>query len=205
MSDLTSVFIRYPHIKNKIYILIKWLIFPFKQMEKYLPKKGEIVDVGCGEGLLSVYLSLRSKKRRVYGIDTDRKRIELAKKAAKGITNLQFFVQDALSWKKRVDAVVVSDVFHHFSPSSQEKFLKIAQQVIKKNGCLVIKEINKSDFIRARLSRLWDYILYPGDKINYWTIRKLVNRLKKLDFKVKVFRASLFLPASTIVYVCSKR
>lgn len=204
MNDLTLILKRYPDIKNKIFVLIKWFIFPFNQMEKYLPDEGEIVDVGCGEGVFSIYLSLKSKKRKVYGIDTSKKRIGLAKKAAKGITNLKFLVTNALFWGKRVDAIAVSDVFHHFPTQDQEKFLEKTYRLLNKRGYLIIKEINKSDFFRAKLSRLWDFILYPKDKINYWTAKDLNAKLKKLGFNVLVKRASLFFPGSTIVYICSK-
>lgn len=204
MNDLISILTKYPHIKNKIFVLIKWFIFPFKQMEKYLPDKGEIVDIGCGEGVFSIYLSLKSKKREVYGIDTDKKRIDLAQKAAIGITNLKFLVANALVWEKNVAAIAVSDVFHHFSLTDQEKFLKKTYSLLNKSGCLIIKEINKNDIFRAKLSRLWDLILYPKDKINYWATNDLVKKLKKLGFKVIVKRASFFFPGSTVIYICSK-
>jgi len=205
MNDLISVLTRYPYIKNKIFVLIKWFIFPFKQMEKYLPNKGEIVDIGCGEGVFSIYLSLKSKKREVYGIDTDKKRIDLAKKAAIGVTNLKFLVADAFFWEKKVAAITVSDVFHHFPTKDQEKFLERTYRLLNKRGYLIIKEINKDDLIRSKLSRFWDYLLYPEDQINYWSKSDFIRKLTEIGYQVFTKREAYLFPGSTILYICSKK
>lgn len=205
MSDLFFIIKRYDGLLNKVFVLVKWFIFPFKKMEEYLPVEGEVVDIGCGEGVLTIYLALKSKKRRVYGIDLDKRRIVLAKKAAFELKNIRFLLEDALLWRKKVDAIVVSDVFHHFLPTDQENFLEKAYKLLRKNGILVIKEINRDDVIRSKLSRFWDYLLYPADSVNYWSTKKLVRKLKTLGFQVDFFRASVLFPGSTIVYICSKK
>lgn len=173
-------------------------------MEKYIPKKGEIVDIGCGEGVFSIYLSLKSKSRQVYGIDTSSQRLKIAKRAGKGLLNLQFCLTDALAWKQKVDVIIVSDVFHHFSKINQEEFLNRSYKLLNDNGCLIIKEINKNDFIRAKLSRLWDFLLYPEDKINYWSKEEFKQRLSGLKFNVTVKREMIFFPGSTVLYIAKK-
>lgn len=205
MKDILKLLKLYPGIKNKIFVFFKWLIFPFENIEKYLPKQGEIVDIGCGEGVLSIYLSYKERKRYVYGIDFDKDKIVLAKKAGQGFKNLEFKISDALSWDKRIDGLVISDTFHHFPRKTQELFLKKAATLLKKRGVLVIKEINKDDLIRSKLSRFWDFILYPKDEINYWSILDFKSRLKALGFQVSVKREAILFPGSTILYICSKK
>lgn len=174
-------------------------------MEEYLGNKKEIVDVGCGEGLLSIYLSLKNTQRKVYGIDIDRKRIELARKAGYGLPNLHFMAMDALAWKNKVDVIIVSDVFHHFSANKQEKFLNNVSKLLNKEGFLLIKEINKDDPIRGRLSRIWDFLLYPHDQINYWSKTNLVAKLREYGFSIKIKREALLFPGSTLLYICIKK
>ena len=54
---------------------------------------------------------------------------------------------------------------------NKNKYLEVA---------VPIKEIDKSEFIRSSLSRLWDLILYPQDKINYWHYKDLKQFLEEL-------------------------
>lgn len=195
---------RYSSLRDKIYVLVRWFIYPFYKMEHYLPESGIILDVGCGEGTFSIYCALKEKKRKVYGIDVDGRRIRVAKKASSDLDNTDFVIKDVLSWKKKVDAIILCDVFHHFKLKTQKIFLKTAYSLLNKNGRLIIKEINNKDFVRAKLSRLWDFILYPKDKINYWSREELTNNLQLLGFKVVSKREAIFFPGSTIFYICSK-
>lgn len=205
MNNLIKLLSYYKDLKSKIYFIIRWLICPFDKMEPFLPKKGLIVDVGCGQGVFSLYLNLKEKKRRVLGIDLDQKRIAIALKLSQKLPNIQFKVLDATKLKGKFDGIVLSDVFHHFSPKKQEQFLKKASQLLKPQAVLLLKEINKDDFFRARLSRLWDLILYPQDKINYWSKKRLIKKLEELGFRVKTKKEAFFFPGSTHLYICLKK
>lgn len=204
MNEIKSVLRYYPGTKNKIFVILKWLVFPFKQMEKYFPKMGEIVDIGCGEGLFTLFLALKQKKRKVYGIDLNSKKIKLAKQTSINLPNISFKIINAFSWKTKVDGIVISDVFHHFPKEKQEPFLRKTFHLLNNKGVLLIKEINKDDFVRSRLSRIWDYFLYPKDQINYWSKRKLIQTLTKIGFRVTVKRDAYLFPGSTFLYICSK-
>lgn len=205
MNNFLNLLNYYPGFFNKLSNFIRWLICPFNEMESYLPSKGVIVDIGCGEGLFSIFLKTKSKARIIYGIDLNKKKINLARWAARNIPNLKFQVQDALTFDKKVNGIIMSDVFHHFPKEQQIKILNKMKYLLKKQGILVIKEINKDDFIRSRLSRLWDFILYPKEKINYWSREKLTDKLHKLGFKIVIKKASLLFPGSTILYICLKK
>ena len=53
---------------------------PYEVVEKILPKNGTVLDLGCGEGLLSNYLAIASDKRKITGIEIAPERLERAKK-----------------------------------------------------------------------------------------------------------------------------
>ncbi|MEX2012774.1 MAG: methionine biosynthesis protein MetW, partial [Candidatus Levyibacteriota bacterium] len=60
---------------SKIYFFLRLLVIPFEEIDKILPKKGLILDLGCGDGPLTSYLALSSKERQVRGWDIDDKRM----------------------------------------------------------------------------------------------------------------------------------
>ncbi len=205
MNNFLNLLNYYPGLCNKLLVILRWIICPFAEMEKYVPRDGDIVDIGCGEGIFSLYLRLQSKERKVYGLDLNEQKITLAQKAGKGITNLIYKKQNALTFNRKVTGIIISDAFHHFSRKDQEMFFQKVKNILNTKGMLIIKEINKDDFIRARLSRLWDYLLYPEDKINYWSKKQLLRKLENLGFEVRVKRAAILFPGSTMLYLCTKK
>lgn len=58
----------------KIYIKLRWQLCPFEKIERLIPKKARVIDIGCGFGLLANYLALTSEDRAAVGIDFFQKR-----------------------------------------------------------------------------------------------------------------------------------
>ena len=76
--------------------------------------------------------------------------------------------------------VLISDVLHHISFKDQEDLLEKISHALNKNDVLIIKEIDRGEFFRSRLSRLWDFILYPQDEISYTSNKELTKKLTNL-------------------------
>src|SRR5204862_3463781 len=53
-----------------------------QEIGQYLPAEGLVLDVGCGFGLFSLYYASLEAGRQVQGIDVDRRRIGIARRAA---------------------------------------------------------------------------------------------------------------------------
>lgn len=185
---------------NKIHIVLRLLILPLKEIDRAIPKKGLILDLGCGEGVIAVYLS-KKLNRQVIGIDANKKR--LPKSSQK---NLVFKNTDItkISFEK-INGAVLSDVLHHLPLKKQHELIANIYKNLKRDGVLVIKEIDTSEFIRSRLSRLWDFILYPHDKITFTNCKYLKKILTKIGFEVKITRPCRFFPGSTTLFICTKK
>lgn len=184
---------------SKIYDSLRSIILPLGEISEHLPNKGQIIDLGCGQGVITRYIAKR-KDRKVIGVDLDLKRLpKISQK------NLKFIKSDIRNYEiNNADGVIISDVLHHINFADQKKVLKRIAVNLEKTGTLIIKEIDSNEFIRAKLSRIWDFLLYPSDKIAYTNSISLKNFLKKLGFKVKIIRPCRFFPGSTTLYVCTK-
>ncbi len=181
------------------YEFLRKLILPLDKIDYYLPKKGKIIDLGCGQGITCRFLA-NSNTRQVFGVDTDVER--LPKSETK---NLKFISADITKYKiTKTEGIVISDVLHHIHPIKQKKLLGNISKSLKAGGILIVKEIDNGEFIRSRLSRLWDFILYPKDKIFYWDSVPLKRFLENLGFSVKTIRTSRLFPGSTTLFICKK-
>lgn len=179
-------------------------MLPVDRIAQALPRSGIIYEIGCGYGSLSYILAQSSPQRRIVGIDSDNNKINIANQKFK-LSNLEYVNGDALTFNySQCQGVVLSDFLHHIDPVEQIDILKkISSQVMKK-GVVVIKEINKRDGIRRLFSRLWDFILYPEDKITYLDCDELLQKMEKLHFSVTFSREVKWFPGSTHLFICKK-
>lgn len=112
-----------------------------RQVLERVTPKSDVLDVGCGGGLLTSALS--EAGGNVVGIDLDMDRVNLAKD-----TQVSLSVGDGsrLPFKDGTfDIVVWNDFMHHLSTDDQVAFLFEAKRVLKPNGLVVGSEPNPAN------------------------------------------------------------
>lgn len=180
------------------------LILPIKQINKALPLEGIVYEIGSGHGSLAYEIARYSSDRKVIGLDLNKEKIEKAQDlfVAK---NLQFVKEDALTFSyKKCEGLILSDFLHHITFEMQEKIIKKISSVLNQDGVLIIKEIDQADVLRMYLSRLWDFVLYPQEKIYYRTKKAWQKLLGANGFEVSVRREVPWFPGSTYLFICRK-
>jgi ubiquinone/menaquinone biosynthesis C-methylase UbiE len=178
---------------------LRQFILPLKEIDEILPKTGLIVDLGCGEGTIAQYLA-ETKTRKVVGVDLNENRLKKPKQKS-----LTFRYGDSRKFNMRgVEGVVLSDMLHHMNFKDQEKTLSGVFKSLKKGGVLVIKEIDTAEWVRSSLSRLWDRLLYPKERIYFSNSDNLITTLERIGYKVKFSRSSRHFPGSTNLFICKK-
>ncbi len=67
--------------RDRLGVKVRWLTSPVAAFEKQVPRSGRILDVGCGDGLVGLYLAVCGPDREVLGVDVDAAGIALAHQA----------------------------------------------------------------------------------------------------------------------------
>jgi ubiquinone/menaquinone biosynthesis C-methylase UbiE len=110
---MTSLEKRFVNRKRKSEEIIKKLQSDLNLID--LTKIKTVLELGCGIGFVSSYLS-EKYKFKVYGTDFDFEQIDIAKNLHSKFENLYFQVEDAtkLSFdNSSIDLVLSQNVFHH--------------------------------------------------------------------------------------------
>lgn len=121
--------------KRNIYVVARYEMVLSSIRDSLKGKK--VLDVGCGDGVLSWMLSKNGGK--VVGIDTLEEAIEFARKRCKKMKNLEFVVGSAYSLPfehKSFDYIVSSDVIEHLK--YPEKMVSEVKRVWNKRGKVII-------------------------------------------------------------------
>jgi 2-polyprenyl-3-methyl-5-hydroxy-6-metoxy-1,4-benzoquinol methylase len=115
---------------------IKRLDFIISALKAGLPEGAEVLDVGCGNGVIS--RSLGEQGFTVRGIDVSEKTIEKAKSLNK-FPNVRFEVVSAeqlVADGHRYHAVICSEVLEHLNDPG--KLLQVLHQSLTDDGILIV-------------------------------------------------------------------
>lgn len=190
-----------------LFSLIRVWDSPFEEVNKVVPKKGRIIDLGCGDGALTNYLAISSNERRLTGIEINNDRVV---DAYKGLKNTTFRKGDIT--RKRYtqsDGFVLMHVLHHLpSKDDQIKVLKKLKKSLSKNGAIVVVEIVEKPFIKYAFTWLTDAFIVPilfesspyDFNFHYRKNIEWQTVFKELDFKYKINKADKNKPFSHIIY-----
>ena len=129
--------IRIKYIKENI-------INNFKLNNKKKPlKKINILDIGCGGGLISE--PMQRLGANVTGIDASIKNINIAKlHAKKNKLNIKYLCSspEKLNTKKKFDVILNLEIIEHVK--DVKFFLESCSKLLKKNGLMFVATINKT-------------------------------------------------------------
>lgn len=184
---------------------------PYEVVNDMLPDDGTIIELGCGEGLLTNYLAIASTKRKIIGYEIARDRLERAKKGVKNATYYGGDIID-LSYPKS-DAVILFHVLHHLpGKPAQEHVLKKAKNALKKGGKLLIVDVHVTPTIKYVAAWFADHFLVPWvfekrffTRAYFRTEREWVSLLKKIGFRVTVSQETSGRPFPNIIFECTHK
>jgi ubiquinone/menaquinone biosynthesis C-methylase UbiE len=142
---------------TKLFLHLRWWLTPYERMAAYVPRSGKVLDVGCGHGLLAMEMALSEPNRSVLATDHDVARIDLAKQAGKGISNLQFEVSTGNPVSDgKFDAIMMIDFLHYFSPEQQDDMIAKAYANLEKGGWLLAREVNQQGGLISKFNQLYE-------------------------------------------------
>jgi 2-polyprenyl-3-methyl-5-hydroxy-6-metoxy-1,4-benzoquinol methylase len=196
----------YPRQSSKAYVLLKNLLTPFGEIDSSIPKKGKILDIGCGIGMYSFYLKLRAPQRTIVGIDNNIRRIRYANSIAEHHKlRLKFWYADLNRHYEieRYDAYLINDVLHHIPNKSKEVLLKKIFHNMRKKDVLVIKEMHFRSKPKFNLNYINDKIMTLGDELYFIDRLELTTLLREIGFKVESKEIDGYI-FPHIIYVCRK-
>lgn len=118
-------------------------------VDRYVPRHGFIVDLGCGQGLFTNLLAEAGPDRRVLGTDIDERKIAVARDTVQGREGIRFERGDIVREPTpKCDAVTIVDVLYLLSPGDQEAVLRNAAEALSENAPLIVKAQERSVSLR---------------------------------------------------------
>jgi len=143
----------------------------------------KLLEVGCGNGVQSLYLHEKYTPGHINAIDLNDGNIDIARKEAekKGIEGIIFQVDDAHYLKtiesNTVDFVInIESAFHY---SNKAQFLRQIHRVLKPEGTFVIADILTKSIRRKKFLSRWRRKM----SYHHWHLSKYEAELPRAGFQ----------------------
>ena len=179
------------------------------EIGQYLPASGEVLDIGCGFGLFSLYFASTGPARFLRGLDVDARRISVARRAAArlGIDNVAYTVSDARDFKAdgEIAAAYMLDIVHHVPPDTVPALLRQLRRALAPGGHLLVKDVDTRPAPKRWFTWALDKAMAPTAPVRYWSAEELTALLEATGFRVHRHLMVDWLPYPHILYVCVPR
>ena len=159
-----------------------------KMLDGELPYNSKILELGCGTGQLSIYLSRFN--RQIHGVDISKGSLKLGEKFRKENSREKVFfsrmnVFNLIFKKNYFDCIVSNGVLHH-TKDAKLAFANLTEH-LKPGGHIVIGLYHKYGRLITNIKQAVSP--YLGDKIRFFdkTLRTMKNKKKKIAWKMDQF------------------
>jgi 2-polyprenyl-3-methyl-5-hydroxy-6-metoxy-1,4-benzoquinol methylase len=197
----------------RAYCTIRFRIMNMRILEEigqYLPKSGNIMDIGCGFGLFTNYYALLSPDRRFISLDINKTRIQAARQASTKL-NLSAQITYCASPAEQLSkvsgifqAAYMLDIIHHLRKDSYTELLNTIYTKLSPQGILILKDIATTPKWKVWFTWLLDILMTPKSPPHYVSVATLRDQLEKIGFDVKIHELRDILPYPHVLYVCRK-
>jgi len=189
---------------DRYYVAGKLAFDPVVKLVGSLATLGRVLDLGCGRGQLSLFLLELGHATSVCGVDSDARKIAVARRAG---PEAEFLACDlARAELPPADTILLMDVLHYLPIAEQDALLQAAAAALLPGGRLLVRELDADPSARTRLTRLFEWCarkigLNRGRATAYRPARAIVDLLERTGLRCSVQGASERTPFANVLIV----
>ena len=171
----------------RYYARLKYRMDPcYRALCARIPGGAQVVDLGCGLGMLAVALAELGGGRRTLGVDWDGDKIAAGQQAAADLAAVTLrrgdLREEALP---PCDVITLIDVLHYYEPAVQTQVLQRAAAALRPGGQLLIRETDPGRRGAVRLTRFIERLMVRlgwnrGPSVHYRPLPELHAELQAL-------------------------
>lgn len=136
---------------------------PLAAVAKLVPPAGNVMELGCGQGLLVELIA--ETAMHVTGVDFDTRKCAMARRRLADRPNVSIVETDLLSYlgataSSTADSIILSDTLSSIPDNLQEQVLAEAIRCLRPGGLLLLKIVDTAPRWKARSAALLSFAIY---------------------------------------------
>ncbi|MFZ2150434.1 MAG: class I SAM-dependent methyltransferase [Candidatus Absconditicoccaceae bacterium] len=195
---------------TKLYLCFRIIIFPVKFLTRLtglIKDNDRVLDLGCGYGIISLYLIFAGYKNKIFGLDIDKKRIQNLNNISKinHFNELRFeirdFINQGFDGLDLYNVAILVDFLHHIDKDTQESLLKNLSKYIDK---IIIKDIDRYPKYKYYWNIFHDKIIMQNKILCFQGSSKIHKYLVSLGYKVTYQKIPSIFPYPHFLLIAEK-
>jgi len=161
----------------------------FTVLDSVVPRVAHVLDLGCGYGIATHWLSCFTDTRTFFGADYDEDKIRTAKQTAPQHSRIKFELGDVLTCDyPACDVVLLLDVLHYWWPEKQQLILEKARRALRPGGRLILRDGARAETEAHRRIHRWEKFATrfglnrTEEGLHFQTLPELETALKHAGF-----------------------
>jgi uncharacterized protein len=173
----------------------------YQTFHELLPKKGRILDLGCGYGFMSYMLHFSAPDRHLRGYDYDEEKIDVANHCFSKSENISFLKADiTLIEPETADGIILSDTLHYLEPDQQLMLIRKCMDALRPEGVLLIRDGDRDLKKKHRMTHLSElfstkflsFNKTTGDKLYFLSGKSIQDMAEARHMHCKAIDSSEF-------------
>ncbi len=161
----------------------------FATLDKAVPREGLVLDLGCGYGIATHWLSCFTDGRSFLGVDYDEDKIRVAQRAAGEHPRIRFETGNILETEfPPCDTILLLDVLHYWTPDKQQMILTKARKALRPGGRLVLRDGARAESDAHRRVHRWELFATrighnkTVEGLHFQTLEEIETALRQAGF-----------------------
>ena len=161
----------------------------FAALDAVVPRRGFVLDLGCGYGIATHWLACFTDTRTFLGVDYDEEKIRVARRTAPAHPRIQFQDGDVLMFDyPACDAVLLLDVLHYWVPEKQQMILDKARRALRPGGVLILRDGARAESDAHRRTHFFEKLATrighnrTEEGLHFLTLAEIEVMLKRAGF-----------------------
>jgi len=185
---------------DRLFAGLRLKILPLSEIDKVVPKEGTIVEIGCGHGIITNFLSLTSESRKMIGVDIDSRRIDIAKSTIGNRKNIDFVLGDFRNLQFReIDMIILFGVICLIPFDEWASLFTSIHSALKKNGKVLFHDVKKAKSWIFRLHKMREHLFHimkitAGAGFFVMEPKEIEDFLQRMNFSVSPLGSSMDVP-----------
>lgn len=175
-------------------------------LDRLRDQPGPLLDIGCGIGLLEVYLRESGLQQPIIGFDHDAGKVAVARELAGRYHDIDLRVADIRGEVPSGMNVTALDVLHYFSDAEQERIVERIAAGVPEGGVAIVRDAIRDGSWRYRLTAVQEALSrairwLKAERLNFPTRQRIVAPFLHRGFTAEVVPLSGRTPFNNYLFV----
>lgn len=175
-------------------------------LERLRDQPAPLLDIGCGVGILEIFLRESGLQQPIVGFDHDAGKVAVARALALRYDDIELRIGDIRDEIPSGMNVTALDVLHYFSDEEQSRIVERIAEAVPEGGMAIVRDAVRDGSLRYRLTAVQEALSrairwLKAERLNFPTRERIVTPFLQRGYAAEIVPMSGHTPFNNYLFV----